>query len=51
MIETWNIRTLYDASILAQVAKEIDTYKLDIVEFANTRRIGSGDEQLQYEHY
>ena len=40
---------LSDSSKLAHVAKEIDT--LDVLGLADIRRVGSGDEQLQFGHY
>ncbi|KNE87421.1 hypothetical protein PSTG_19194, partial [Puccinia striiformis f. sp. tritici PST-78] len=51
MIGTWNIRTLSDPSKLAQVAKEMDKYNLDILGLAETRWIGSGEEKLQNGHH
>ena len=51
MFATWNVRTLSETSKLAQVAREMYTYKLEILGLAATRWVGSGDEQLQFGHY
>ena len=47
MIEIRNVITLSDLSKLAQVAREMVIYKLEILALAKTRWVGSEDEQLQ----
>ena len=51
MIATWNVRKLSDPSKQAQVAREMDTYKLEILGLADNRWVGRGDEQQQSSHY
>ena len=46
-----NVRIFLDPSKLTQVAREMDTNNLEILELAETRWHGSEDEQLQSSHY
>jgi hypothetical protein len=39
---TWNVRTMYETSRLAQVLKEMDNYQLDILGVSECRWTGSG---------
>ncbi|XP_059158094.1 craniofacial development protein 2-like [Physella acuta] len=43
---TWNIRTLYESSRSAQVAKEMRRYKLKVLGLSETRWNGSGQTRL-----
>lgn len=46
-IATWNVRTLYQTGKLAQVAREMDRLKLDILGVSETRWNGSGEVKTQ----
>jgi exonuclease III len=43
---TWNVRSLYRASSLVTVSKELSKYKLDLVGVQEVRWEGSGTEQI-----
>ena len=42
MIGVWNIRTLYETGRTAQVAREMDTFQLDIMGLSKVRWTPSG---------
>ena len=49
-IGTWNVRTLYEAGKAAQVAREMDRYKLDILGLSEVRWVTSGKAMLATGH-
>ena len=51
MIGTWKVGMTLDNSKLVQVARKMNTYKLEIQGLAATRWAGSGDEYLQSSQY
>ena len=49
-VASWNVRTLYQTSKLAQVVKEFDNYKLDILGVSEARWTGEGKRKLASAH-
>jgi exonuclease III len=46
-VRTWNIRSLYRASFLMTVSKEVSKYKLDLVGVQEVRWEGSGTKKTR----
>ena len=49
-VATWNVRTLYQAGKLAQLVKEFDDYRLEILGVCESRLTGSDKKRLQTGH-
>lgn len=45
-IATWNVRTMYEAGKLAQIAAEFTNYKLEVLGISESRWTGSGQKRL-----
>ena len=47
----WNVRTLHQTGKLAQVIKEMQSYKIELLSVSETRWTGSGSRQLLSGHH
>jgi hypothetical protein len=42
ILETWNVRTMYQSGKAAQIAKEMHKYKIEVMGLSETRWISTG---------